>query len=74
MADKSDMYRYDHKERGALDKVGVLHPVQQSRSYWDRPSALSLAGLELTQRCNITLSKEIWVSNMDSTTELCYFC
>ena len=30
------------------DKVGVLHPIQQSGSYWDRPSPLSLVGVEAT--------------------------
>ena len=28
------------------DEVGVLHPVQQPGSYWDRSSALPLVGLE----------------------------
>ena len=30
--------------------VEVLCPVQQSGSYWDRSSALSLVGVEATQR------------------------
>ena len=31
-------------------KVGVLHPIQQPGPYWDRSSALSLVGVEPTQR------------------------
>ena len=30
-------------------KVGVLHPVQQPGSYWDRSSELPLVGLEPTE-------------------------
>ena len=30
-------------------KVGVLRPVQQPRSYWDRSSELPLVGLEPTE-------------------------
>ena len=30
-------------------KVGVLRPVQQPGSYWDRSSALPLVGLEPTE-------------------------
>ena len=30
--------------------VGVLYRVQQPRLYWDRSSALSLVGVEPTQR------------------------
>ena len=30
-------------------KVKVLCPVQQSESYWDRPSGLPLVGLEPTE-------------------------
>ena len=30
-------------------KVGVLRPIKQKWSYWDRSSALSLMGLEPTQ-------------------------
>ena len=30
-------------------EVGVLRPVQQPVSYWDRSSALSLVGLEPTE-------------------------
>ena len=31
-------------------KVGVLCPVQQQESYWDRSSILSLVGVKLTQK------------------------
>ena len=31
-------------------KVGVLNPVQQPGSYWDRPTVLPLVGVEPTQR------------------------
>ena len=31
-------------------KVGVLHPVQQPGTYWDRSSALSLVGIKPTNR------------------------
>ena len=36
---------------GSLDKVkvGVLRPVQQPGSYWDRSSELPLVGLEPTE-------------------------
>ena len=30
-------------------KVGILRPVQQPGSYWDRSSELSLVGLEPTE-------------------------
>ena len=30
-------------------KVGVLHPIQQPGSYWDRSSELPLVGLEPTE-------------------------
>ena len=33
----------------SLDKVGVLRPVQQPGSYWDRSSELPLVGLEPTE-------------------------
>ena len=29
-------------------KVGVLHPVQQPGSYWDRSTVLQIVGLERT--------------------------
>ena len=31
-------------------QLGLLRPVQQLGSYWDRSSALPLVGLEPTQR------------------------
>ena len=31
-------------------KLGVLRPVQQPGSYWDRSSAMPLVGVEPTQR------------------------
>ena len=37
------------KEIEAKVKVGVLHPVQQPGSYWDRSSELPLVGLEPTE-------------------------
>ena len=33
----------------ADDKVGLLRPVQQPGSYWDRSSELPLVGLEPTE-------------------------
>ena len=33
----------------SIDKVGVLRPVQQPGSYWDRSSELPLVGLEPTE-------------------------
>ena len=38
------VFRYLH-----LDKVGVLRPIQQPGSYWDRSSELPLVGLEPTE-------------------------
>ena len=37
------------KEIEAKVKVGVLRPVQQPGSYWDRSSELPLVGLEPTE-------------------------
>ena len=37
------------KRHLAFDKVGVLRPVQQPGSYWDRSSELPLVGLEPTE-------------------------
>ena len=36
---------YQYKVKG-----GVLRPVQQPGSYWDRSSAMPLVGVEPTQR------------------------
>ena len=36
-------------------KLCVLRPVQQPRSYWDIPSALSLVRVEPAQRCILWL-------------------
>ena len=36
-------------ESGFKVKVGVLRPVQQPGSYWDRSSELPLVGLEPTE-------------------------
>ena len=33
-----------------VKEIGVLHPIQQPESYWDRPAAMSLVGVEPTQR------------------------
>ena len=37
------------QQRSKLVKVGVLRPVQQPGSYWDRSSELPLVGLEPTE-------------------------
>ena len=39
--------RWSHQ--GSKVKVGVLRPVQQPGSYWDRSSELPLVGLEPTE-------------------------
>ena len=39
----------EHLQPIAKVKVGVLRPVQQPGSYWDRSSELPLVGLEPTE-------------------------
>ena len=42
--DPADAFKF-----GIKVKVGVLRPVQQPGSYWDRSSELPLVGLEPTE-------------------------